>query len=70
MGVGGGLQQQQMYQGMPPHVGKPMMRPVPSGNIAAVEPYHHVPTYPNPNIEQEYLKRQDVRLCLQLVYLN
>ncbi|KAL1138394.1 hypothetical protein AAG570_008458 [Ranatra chinensis] len=55
-----GLQQQQMYQGIP-SVGKPMMRPVPSGNIAAVEPYHHVPSYTTTNVEQEYMKRQEIK---------
>uniref|UniRef100_A0A0K8TGI8 SH3 domain-containing protein n=2 Tax=Lygus hesperus TaxID=30085 RepID=A0A0K8TGI8_LYGHE len=42
--------------------GKQMMRSVPSGNIAAVEPYHHVPTctsYPSPT-EHEFSKQNEI----------
>lgn len=43
-------------------VGKqPILRSVQSGNIAAVEPYHHVPNYPpTPNIDQEFNKQNEV----------
>ena len=73
MGVGGGVpdqgMSQGMYQGMPPHVGKPMLRPMASCNIAAVEPYHHVPNYPTTNVEHEYHKRQDVS-CSVLISMS
>ncbi|XP_014242516.1 apoptosis-stimulating of p53 protein 1 isoform X2 [Cimex lectularius] len=54
-----GIQQQNMF-----HLGnnnsKQMLRSMPSGNIAAVEPYHHVPTYPSQNLDDNYMKQNEI----------
>lgn len=39
---------------------QPMLRAVQSGNIAAVEPYHHVPTFSPPVPEQEFSKPPEI----------
>ncbi|XP_066901045.1 apoptosis-stimulating of p53 protein 2 isoform X3 [Halyomorpha halys] len=39
---------------------QPILRSVQSGNIAAVEPYHHVPTFVSPPVEQEFSKPPEI----------
>uniref|UniRef100_A0A069DXM2 Putative apoptosis stimulating of p53 n=1 Tax=Panstrongylus megistus TaxID=65343 RepID=A0A069DXM2_9HEMI len=59
---GMGLNQQSLYHlGASTNSGK--LRTMASGNIAAVEPYHHVPTttsYQQSNLDQDFIKQSDV----------
>lgn len=68
---GMGLNQQSLYHlGANTNSGK--LRTMASGNIAAVEPYHHVPTatsYQQTSIDQDFIKQSDVGLVLCFVFL-